>query len=82
MNHMQLERVVEELITNVDVCKIVNDNAEKALAARAYTQTVSKRKRKYLQRRRKSQRRMQLMQIAVQVVSFAIIAYMCMRGII
>ena len=82
MNHMQLERVVEALITNVDVCKIVNDNAEKALAARTHMRTVSRDKRKRLQRRRKSQRRMQLMQIAVQVVSFVIIAYMCMRSII
>ena len=31
MNNMQLDRVVEELITNVDVCKIVNDNAERHL---------------------------------------------------
>lgn len=82
MNNMQLERVVEELITNVDVCKIVNDNAEKALAVRTHMQTVSKEKRKHFQRRRKRQRRIQLMQIAAQVVSFAIIAYMCMRGII
>lgn len=82
MNHMQLERVVEELITNVDVCKIVNDNAEKALVARTHMRTVSRDKRKRLQRRCRSQRRIRLMEMAVQIVSFAIVAYMCMRGII
>ena len=82
MNNMELDRVVEELITNVDVCKIVNDNAEKALAARTHMRTVSRDKRKRLQRRRRSEAGIRLIEMAVQIVALTIVAYMCMRGII